>query len=121
MPRSNNMEPLVIGVIIVVAAVLAWFFWQQRRTRDLKGNYADEYDRTVRDLGRRQGEAELVQRQARVRELNIRPLSATERERFVAEWRQVQEQFVDDPAKAVLHGDELVDEVMRTRGYPVAD
>ena len=115
------MEPLVIGIIVVAVALLAWFLWQQQRTRDLKSTYADEYDRTVKDLGHRRGEAELVQRRSRVRQLNIRTLTATERERYVADWRQVQEQFVDDPAGAVTRGDELVDDVMRTRGYPVTD
>ena len=115
------MQPLVIGVVVVLAAVLGWFLWQQQRTRGLRTRYADEYDRTVAELGRRRGEAELVQRQARVRELHIRPLSPTERERFIADWRTIQEQFVDDPKAAVTRGDELVDHVMRARGYPITD
>ena len=32
-----------------------------------------------------------------------------------------QSRFVDDPKGAVVDADRLVDEVMRTRGYPLAD
>lgn len=115
------MEPLLIGVIVVAAAAIGWVIWQQQRTRTLRTRYADEYDRTVSELGRRRGEAELVRREARVRELNIIPLSPTEQVRYVAEWRRVQEQFVDDPRGAVARGHALVEEVLRGRGYPVAD
>jgi hypothetical protein len=115
------MDPLVIGIIVVAAAVIGWLVWQQQRTRSLRTRYADEYDRTVSELGRRRGEAELVKREVRVRELDIRPLSATERERYLADWRHVQEQFVDDPKGAVIRGNDLVEDVLRARGYPVTD
>jgi hypothetical protein len=115
------MDPLVIGIIVVAAAVIGWLIWQQQRTRKLRSQYAIEYERTVGALGRRRGEAELRHRQARVRQLDIRPLGSTERDRFAADWRRVQEQFVDDPEGAVARGDQLVDDVMRARGYPIAD
>ena len=116
------MDPLVIGIIVIAAlAIIGVVLWQQQRTRRLQTRYVSEYDRTVAELGRRRGEAELVSREERVRQLDIRPLSAAERERFVADWRHVQEQFVDDPRGAVTRGDQLVDEVMRARGYPIAD
>jgi hypothetical protein len=102
-------------------AVVGWLAWQAQRTQRLRSRYAGEYDRAVGELGRRRGEAELLDRQQRVQQLNLRPLSAAERDRCVADWRRVQEQFVDDPAGAVTRGDELVDQVMHARGYPVAD
>jgi hypothetical protein len=52
--------------------------------------------------------------------LNIQSLSATEQVRYHAEWRCVQEHFVDDPQGAVMEGRDLVEEVLRGRGYPVA-
>jgi FtsZ-interacting cell division protein ZipA len=120
--REYIMDPLVIGIIVIAAlAIVGVVLWQQQRTRRLQTRYVSEYDRTVAELGRRKGEAELVNREERVRQLDIRPLSAAERERFVADWRRVQEQFVDDPRGAVTRGDQLVDEVMRARGYPIAD
>jgi hypothetical protein len=115
------MEPLVIVAIVIAVAVVGWLAFQAQRTQRLRSRYAGEYDRTVGELGRRRGEAELVERQERVRQLNLRPLSTAEHDRFVADWRIVQEQFVDDPEGAVMRGDQLVDEVMRARGYPVAD
>lgn len=115
------MDPLVIGIIVVAAAVIGWLLLQQQRTQKLRSQYSTEYDRTVGELGRRRGEAELLHRQARVRQLDIRPLGSTERDRFSADWRRVQEQFVDDPEGAVARGDQLVDDVMRARGYPIAD
>lgn len=114
------MEPLVLGVIAVAVAVVGWLVWEQQRSRALRTRYADEYDRTVGALGRRRGEAELVRRQARVQTLNIQSLSATEQVRYHAEWRCVQEHFVDDPQGAVMEGRDLVEEVLRGRGFPVA-
>ena len=115
------MEPIVIGILVVAVALIGWLVWQQQRTRALRTRYEGEYDRTVSELGRRRGEAELVRREARVRELHIRSLSASEREGYVADWRRVQEQFVDDPRGAVTRGSDLVEEVLKARGYPLAD
>ena len=110
------MGVIVLGVIVLAVAVVGWLAWQAQRTQRLRTRYAGEYDRTVSELG----EAELVQRQERVRQLELRPLSAAVSDRFVTGWRRVQEQFVDDPEGAVTRGDALVDEVMRARGYPLA-
>ena len=112
------MEPLVIGVIVVAAAVIGWVVWQQQ-TRALRTRYADEFGRSASEPGPRV-EAELVRRGVQVPELNIQPLSATEQVRYHAEWRRVQEQFVDDPQGAVIEGRDLVEEVLRGRGYPIA-
>ena len=114
------MGVIVLGVIVLAVAVVGWLAWQAQRTQRLRTRYAGEYDRTVSELGVRRGEAELVQRQERVRQLDLRPLSAAESARFVTGWRRVQEQFVDDPEGAVTRGDALVDEVMRARGYPLS-
>ena len=114
------MGVIVLGVIVLAVAVVGWLAWQAQRTQRLRTRYAGEYDRTVSELGVRRGEAELVQRQERVRQLDLRRLSAAESDRFVTGWRRVQEQFVDDPEGAVTRGDALVDEVMRARGYPLS-
>ena len=108
------MEPLFIGVIIVTAACIGWLIWQLQRTSALRTRYANEFS-TMNKL-----EAELVRREVPVPELNIQPLSATEQVRYRAEWQQVQEQFVDDPAGAVVDGRNLVEEVLRGRGFPIA-
>jgi hypothetical protein len=48
-------------------------------------------------------------------------LSIHERERFGEEWHNVQACFVDDPATSIREADRLVCDVMKARGYPMAD
>jgi hypothetical protein len=50
-----------------------------------------------------------------------KPLSAGDRARFGESWRGVQARFVDGPAGAVTEADQLLGDVMSTRGYPVGD
>jgi hypothetical protein len=116
---------MIMGIIVVALAVTGIAVWYgielRRRTNALRTQYGSEYDRTVRKANnRRDAEAELVKRRARVDHFEIRPLLAEQRELFDQQWRDVQEMFVDDPARAINRADLLVVEVMRTRGYPVA-
>ncbi len=111
---------IVVGVALV--ALVGWYLWQRQRSEQLKGRYGPEYERAVHDVGDKRGaEAELVKRQERVKQLDIRGLAAEERGRFVEQWRAVQGRFVDDPKVAVSDADRLVEEVMKARGYPVSD
>ena len=110
---------IVLGIIVVAFA--AWSVWQRQRTDQLRTRYGSEYDRTVAEMGRQKAESELVDRARRVQRLDIRPLTAEQRERFAREWRAVQAQFVDDPKGAVTQGDRLVEDVMKVRGYPTGD
>ena len=57
----------------------------------------------------------------RVEAFHVRPLTAGDRARFVESWRKVQARFVDGPAGAVTEADQLLGDVMSTRGYPVSD
>jgi hypothetical protein len=66
----------------------------------------------------REAEQELLARQKRHDELEIHPLDPEARERHLAEWRQVQERFVDEPETAVTEADRLLVLVMGERGYP---
>lgn len=112
---------LIIAVIILVA-VVAWLVLDRRRSTQLRTRFGPEYDRTVHESGnQRRAEKELERRQARVERLHIHALSPGDRDRFVAAWRADQARFVDDPAGAVTEADRLVQEVMKVRGYPVAD
>jgi hypothetical protein len=52
--------------------------------------------------------------------LHVRPLAAGDRARFLTSWREVQARFVDGPAGAVTAADQLLADVMSTRGYPVS-
>jgi len=73
------------------------------------------------DGSRRHAEAGLKERTERVENLNIRPLGAGDRARFVESWSRVQARFVDGPGGAVTEADQLLRDVMSTRGYPVSD
>ena len=119
------MPGWVLGLIIaviVLAGVAVWTVWNQRRSTRLRSRFGPEYDRTVQEQGnRRRAEHELERRETRVERLNIHPLTASEYDRFLAAWQADQVHFVDDPAGAVTEADRLVQEVMKARGYPVAD
>jgi hypothetical protein len=119
----NTWVWIVIGVVgaIVVLGVLVSAL-RTRRTRSLHGRFGREYDRTVDKAGsRREAEQELRKREKRHDELELRPLSQDARERYLQEWQATQGRFVDDPTGAVSEADDLVQRVMRDRGYPVDD
>jgi hypothetical protein len=119
------MDPsvwIVLIVVLVVIAGAAFFYTQQQKTRQLRARFGSEYDRSLQETGnRRHAEAELARREERVAHLDIRPLMPDDRARFSNAWRSVQAQFVDDPGRSIAEADRLVTEVMRVRGYPVAD
>ena len=114
---------IVTGVVvaIVVLGVLASVL-RTRQSRSLRDRFGREYDRTVDKAGgRREAEQELRQREKRHDELELRPLSQDVRERYLQQWQVTQGQFVDDPKGAMSKADDLVQRVMRDRGYPVDD
>jgi len=115
-----TMIAVIVGVLVLAAAV--WFGLQRKRSGELRQRYGPEYERTVNEVGdKRRAESELVKRQERVEKLDIRPLSAEQRYSSTLQWRTVQTRFVDDPKGAVTEADRLVEDVMKLRGYPVAE
>jgi hypothetical protein len=70
---------------------------------------------------RRHAEAGLEERTQRVRAFHVQPLAAGDRARFVESWRGIQARLVDGPAGAVTEADQLLGDVMSTRGYPVSN
>lgn len=112
---------IVVGVII--AALAAWLSLRKRRTDRLRTQFGGaEYDRTVKEDGsRRHAEAGLKERNERVESLPIRPLAPGDRVRFVESWQRIQARFVDGPGGAVTEADQLLGDVMSTRGYPLSD
>lgn len=124
MPTLDNTSlAWIIGIVaaVVVVALIIWYAVSRRHTRSLRDQYGPEYNRTVRELGTRRGEQELLRRQKRVDNLDILPLSAEQRNRFSRQWLGIQAMFVDDPGGAVTDADRMVEEVMKVRGYPLAD
>jgi hypothetical protein len=91
---------------------------RKARTEHLREQFGSEYDRTVSEKGRSDGEEELVHREQEVAMLELRPLGVDEATRYTAAWNDIQAHFVDFPGEAVLRADRLVAEVMQARGYP---
>jgi hypothetical protein len=118
-------NPAVVGVIcaVVLLMVLAvvWVVTRQRnrrRTEELRGRFGSEYDLTLRQYGSRsKAERALVERVNRVNRMTIRPLTEAEREQYLAEWEAVQARFIDHPRGAVTEADELINSILKTRGY----
>lgn len=109
---------IVVIVSVVVLAAAAWIIYDRRRSKRLQDRFGPAYDQTVSEIGnRRRAEAELEAREHRARQLRARPLNASDYEKFMSEWKLCQAQFVDDPAGAVDNADQLVAQIMRTRGY----
>ena len=112
---------IAIGAAVVIAA-FAWGAYRKRRSARLQDTFGAEYDRTVADAPtRREAETDLAERERRRRDFELKPLQPQARERYIDQWRQTQERFVDDPEGAVGQADALIQEVMRERGYPVED
>jgi hypothetical protein len=110
-----------VVAVILIALGLIVVLWR-RRSRKLQQRFGPEYKHAVRQYGdAHKAEAELAAREKRVRKLEIRPLTNEEQSRFAEVWRKTQARFVDEPSKAVSEADELIKEVMQTRGYPVGD
>jgi hypothetical protein len=121
---STTELALIIGLgVIVFAGIAAWLFLRKRRTEKLRTQFGGaEYDRAVKEDGsKRHAEAGLKERSERVESLPIRPLAPGDRVRFVDSWRRIQARFVDGPGGAVTEADQLLGDVMSTRGYPVSD
>ena len=112
---------LLIAAVITIGVVV-WFVVRGKRSKHLKQHFGPEYDRTVRHSGSREkAEAELREREKRVRKFDIVDLSPSDRRRYQDSWAIVQGRFVDDPKTAVEEANRLIQEVMQRRGYPVID
>ncbi len=113
---------ILIVIIILALAVIGWLIFKRQRSAHLQDRFGDEYEHTIEDSGdRSKAEAELAAREKRVKKLDIQPLSQTDKDRFRTSWTDVKALFVDNPKEAVVQADELLGDVMQTRGYPVSD
>lgn len=111
-----------VAIVVVLAIGLAaWMMSKKRRSERLREGFGPEYDREVDRAGRGKAESELEQRQKRVEQLNITPLSSQQAVGYQRNWDEVQSRFVDDPSGAINAADDLVGQVMQARGYPMGD
>jgi len=117
-----NTLILVVVLIAVAIAVVAWFVIQRQRSVHLKRRFGAEYDRAINELGgRAKAEAELTKRQKRVAGLTITSLTPADAVSFSQAWNTLQGRFVDNPKGVVTEADLLVRELMAKRGYPMGD
>ena len=123
MDLTDTTTIIIVAVLfLVIGGVLVMALTRFQRTRRLRDRFGPEYDRTLERVGdKRRVEDELEARLAHVENLNIRALSAEEVNRFSLEWQATQTEFVDQPLASVQKADRLIQDVMRTRGYPVED
>lgn len=114
---------VIVVAVVLVAGVAILFSIRKRKTERLRTQFGGvEYNRAVKEGGSRQkAEAVLDKRADRVESFHIQPLGPGDRARFVESWRGVQARFVDGPGGAVTEADQLLRDVMSTRGYPVSD
>jgi hypothetical protein len=113
---------IFIVALVIVAALFVGTGIRRHRTEQLRKTFGPEYNRTVVRAGDElAAESELRERQHRREELDVHPLDPAARESFVAEWEATQAEFADDPAAAIHDADDLLQRVLRDRGYPVED
>jgi hypothetical protein len=118
----STLQIVVLLIVLVVLAAAGAVGWQVMRRRSLRQTFGPEYDRAVaEEQSRSAAERELRERERRHAELTLRPLNPADRDRFAEQWQAVQAQFVEDPAAAVVAGDDLVTRLAQARGYPTKD
>jgi hypothetical protein len=120
--NSTYIIITVVVVLVIIGAILGFAFSRRNRKQELHDQFGPEYDHTVETMGdEKKAQTELDERRAHVKALDIRPLSVSERERYMADWTAVQSKFVDEPGQAIVDADRLIMEVMQVRAYPVSD
>ena len=110
---------VAIVVAVIVAAALVIGVMAVMRRRRLQQRFGPEYDRVAGERDSKlKAESELTERERRVRDLDIQPLTDSARASYSGQWADMQERFVDAPADAVAGSQLLVAAVMTDRGYP---
>jgi hypothetical protein len=116
---TGTILVIVVAIIVIAAVVIGLTAARRRR---LQQRFGPEYDRLVGEHDSKlKAESELAERQRRVRELDIRPLTPSARATYADQWATLQERFVDAPGEAVAASQVLVVAVMSERGYPTED
>lgn len=120
--RLWTVIALAAVALLAIGLVVAMVMRRRALARhaELERRFGPEYDRAVDELGSpARADRELARRAERVHNFHFNDLGAADRSRFVETWNRVQAQFVDNPVVAVTSANELINEVMRARGYPV--
>jgi hypothetical protein len=105
----------VIVIVVVLLAAAGGILFLRRRA--LQRRFGPEYDRLAAEVGPRAARTQLAERQRRIAQLDIRPLSPERRAAYDAQWATLQEEFVDAPPRAAEAAGALVIAVAADRGY----
>jgi hypothetical protein len=108
-------------LLIIAIGVAVWALLERRRALRIRQKFGPEYERLANQLSPHSAATVLEERERRVSRFRIRALREDERLHFAAEWRTIQEKFVDDPRSAVAGADNLIQEALKTRGYPMSE
>ncbi len=125
----NNLaiDPLWIWIGLGVVALLVVVGLIARgarlsRSESLRAKFGNEYDHALHEHGSRaKAERDLIERTEQVKKYDIVPLTAADRDRFRRDWQRVEQRFIERPTTAVVEADELIADIMRTRGYPMGN
>lgn len=112
---------IVIGVLLLIG-LLATALRARRERRQLRERFGDEYDRTVEARGsKRKAVRDLKERQKLRSELELRDLNEADRTLVRQHMAVLQYRFVEDPPDVMMSTARVVTEVLRAKGYPVAE
>jgi hypothetical protein len=115
----TTWEWIVVVAAVAVALLLVLALVRIRRRRaHLKEQFGPEYMRAVSDVGTSDAERRLGGIEQTREELDLRPLPAAARERYLDEWRQTESRFVNDPRDSARAAEGLVLRALEERGYP---
>ncbi|HSP15068.1 MAG TPA: hypothetical protein VLV78_09970 [Thermoanaerobaculia bacterium] len=119
-PQWIWIAAAVIAVLVIVALLSAAS--RSSRSARLREKFGAEYDYLLDEHGsRRRAEEEMLARAEEAKTFTVRPLSPVDADRFRREWQAIEGHFVERPAMAVSEADELIDQILRTQGYPLGD
>lgn len=121
----NLSDPAVmavlVGVALLIVLAVVWAVVRrrnQRRTAQLRARFGPEYDLALREYGSRgKAEAALLERINRVSRISVHTFTEAERDHYLSEWDTVQARFIDHPRSAVIEADEMINALLRARGY----
>lgn len=112
----------IIAIVVVVVVLIAagvFFLLPMMRSQRLRRTFGPEYDHVVDRHGdRRAAERELSERESRLAQYELRPLSPESRDRYKESWSQVQAGFVESPRESVAEAERLVNVLVAELGYP---
>jgi hypothetical protein len=114
-------EVVIIAFLLLAAFAAAAIYRQRMSSKRLRSSFGPEY-RRLRESGEssRSVRRELLGREDRVAKLHLVPLSPEQKAQLIGHWKSIQARFVDEPRVAVTDAENLLEDVMRARGYPEA-